>query len=108
MNPFFRPDISIIIPVHNEAASIGDIVRRAGSVMDSLKCSYDINVIDDGSEDQTAEIAGAAGASVIRHPYTIGNGAAVKTGIRTPGETFLSCSTGTASTPRKTSPACWK
>jgi len=82
MKSFLRPDISIIIPAHNEAASIGDIVRRAGSVMDSLKCLYDINVIDDGSEDQTAEIAGAAGASVIRHPYTIGNGAAVKTGIR--------------------------
>src|SRR5262249_16704790 len=38
--------------------------------------------VDDGSSDQTAERARAAGARVVRHPYNKGNGAAVKTGIR--------------------------
>jgi len=82
MKPSVHPDISIVIPAHNEAASIGDIVRRSGSVLDSCKLSYEIIVIDDGSEDDTARIARAAGAKVIRHPYGIGNGAAIKTGIR--------------------------
>ena len=40
-------------------------------------------VVDDGSTDGTGEIAGGKGARVIRHPYNIGNGAAVKSGIRT-------------------------
>ncbi|SEM17913.1 Glycosyltransferase involved in cell wall bisynthesis [Syntrophus gentianae] len=82
MKPFTRPDISIVIPAHNEAASIGDIVKRAGSVMDACKLSHEILVIDDGSEDDTAKNAGYCGARVIRHPYAIGNGAAIKTGIR--------------------------
>ena len=42
----------------------------------------EIIVVDDGSRDATAATATAAGATVIRHPYTKGNGAAVKTGIR--------------------------
>jgi len=82
MKPSARPEISIVIPAHNEAASIGDIVRRSGRVMDSCERSYEVLVIDDGSEDNTGEIARSAGAKVIRHPYGIGNGAAVKTGIR--------------------------
>ena len=38
--------------------------------------------MDDGSHDNTAEEAVEAGATVYQHPYNIGNGAAVKTGIR--------------------------
>ena len=41
-----------------------------------------ILVVDDGSRDQTGPRAAKAGADVVRHPYTKGNGAAVKTGIR--------------------------
>lgn len=39
-------------------------------------------VVDDGSQDDTPALAKRAGARVISHPYNIGNGAAVKTGIR--------------------------
>jgi len=42
----------------------------------------EIIVVDDGSSDETGARAGAAGATVVRHPYNKGNGAAVKTGIR--------------------------
>ena len=42
----------------------------------------EIIVVDDASSDATGELAAAAGATVVRHPYNMGNGAAVKNGIR--------------------------
>lgn len=70
--------ISIIIPAYNEDQSIGDITLR----IRTLYPDFEIIVIDDGSEDDTAKAAAEAGAKVYSHPYNIGNGAAVKSGIR--------------------------
>jgi glycosyltransferase involved in cell wall biosynthesis len=70
--------VSIIIPAFNEAQVIGDLV----SDIRHQYPDFEIIVIDDGSADQTAEVAGEAGALVYRHPYNIGNGAAIKSGIR--------------------------
>jgi glycosyltransferase involved in cell wall biosynthesis len=72
------PAVSIIIPAFNEGATIGPLVQR----LRALHPAAEIIVIDDGSSDDTAAIAGQSGASVYRHPYNIGNGAAVKSGIR--------------------------
>lgn len=67
--------VLVIIPAYNEAAAIattvGDIRRN---------CAHDIAVIDDGSADETARHAAAAGAEVLRHPCNLGIGAAVQTG----------------------------
>jgi glycosyltransferase involved in cell wall biosynthesis len=76
------PEISIIIPAKDEGSGIGQVLERVCTVMDGLGRSYEVLVVDDGSGDATAEEARRAGAAVIRHPYNIGNGAAVKTGIR--------------------------
>lgn len=76
------PYISVIIPAFNEGEAIGNIVNQINKVMDQLDSDHEIIVIDDGSTDNTAENARATGAKVIQHPYNIGNGAAVKTGIR--------------------------
>ncbi len=70
--------VSVIIPVYNEAGSIGDLV----SDIISRYPDFDVIVIDDGSTDDTATEAQKVGARVYRHPYNIGNGAAVKSGIR--------------------------
>jgi glycosyltransferase involved in cell wall biosynthesis len=71
--------LSIIIPTFNEEGAIGNTILA----IDELGLpSYEILVINDGSTDATARVAEAAGARVVSHPYNIGNGAAVKTGIR--------------------------
>ena len=73
-----NPKISIILPAYNEAENIGDVIGKVRS----LHPAAEVIVIDDGSQDKTAEHALQAGAIVYRHPYNIGNGAAVKSGIR--------------------------
>ncbi len=77
-----QPEVSIIIPTYNEGRIITDVIGSIHKIMGTLKRSYEILVIDDGSRDDTYEKAHNAGAVVISHPYNIGNGAAVKTGIR--------------------------
>lgn len=77
-----KPEISLLIPACNEAEIIADVVSGVRTAMEKLNRPYEILVIDDGSTDETALRAKNAGARVISHPYNIGNGAAVKTGIR--------------------------
>mgnify|MGYP003512906917 CR=1 FL=1 len=70
--------VTVLIPAFDEAAAIGGVVQT----LRSAAPWHEVIVVDDGSADQTATVAAAAGARVIRHPYNKGNGAAVKTGIR--------------------------
>lgn len=70
--------VSVLIPAFNEAQVIGEVVARVRAAAPWRE----VIVVDDGSTDGTAERAAAAGATVARHPYNKGNGAAVKTGIR--------------------------
>ena len=70
---------TVIIPAYNEATSIGSVVEGVKRFLDDVD---EILVIDDGSTDETAMLAKEAGARVISRPYNIGNGAAVKVGLR--------------------------
>jgi glycosyltransferase involved in cell wall biosynthesis len=70
--------VSLVIPAFNEAAAIGAVV----SSLRNAAPWREVLVVDDGSTDDTARAAEAAGARVVTHPYNKGNGAAVKSGIR--------------------------
>jgi glycosyltransferase involved in cell wall biosynthesis len=72
------PEVSFVIPARNEEQSIGAIVAK-------LVTTYpesEIIVVNDGSNDATASVASNAGATVINHVMSLGNGAAIKCGIR--------------------------
>lgn len=68
----------VIVPAYNEARHIGAVVRDIRAHAPQA----DIVVIDDGSADNTAQQARAAGAAVLRLPYNLGIGGAVQTGYR--------------------------
>ncbi len=70
--------LSIVIPAKNEAASIGKVVATAREAWPDAE----VIVVDDGSTDDTGEVAAAAGADLVTHPESLGNGAAVKAGAR--------------------------
>jgi glycosyltransferase involved in cell wall biosynthesis len=70
--------LSIVMPAKNEADTIANVVNPARRIF----VNAEIIVVDDGSSDKTAQLASDAGAQVISHPVSLGNGAAVKTGVR--------------------------
>ena len=72
------PKVSIIIPVYNEALTIRALVEE----IRALYPEFEVIVVDDGSNDETDAVAMSAGALVHKHPYNMGNGSAIKTGIR--------------------------
>jgi glycosyltransferase involved in cell wall biosynthesis len=70
--------LSIVIPAKNEGGAIGAVVANAREQYPDAE----IIVVNDGSDDNTAEVASEAGAKVVSHPESLGNGAAVKSGAR--------------------------
>jgi len=70
-----KETVLAIIPAFCEQRFIGEVVRQVRQYVDAVV------VVDDGSSDQTAAQAEAAGAHVIRHPTNLGKGAALKTGL---------------------------
>lgn len=76
--------ISFIFPCFNEAENLKRIPDEVIPVFDALGVPYEIIVVDDGSSDQTAEVARSLGGSVrlVEHEKNQGLGAAVRTGIR--------------------------
>ena len=70
--------VSVILPAKNEADSIGPLITEISQLLPDAQ----VLVVNDGSTDATAQIAMEAGATVLAHPYSKGNGAAIKTGAR--------------------------
>lgn len=80
-----RPRLSVVIPALNEENGIQEVAERVLSIADQLPDvgfgDLELIVVDDGSTDRTAAIAGAMrGVRLVRHPHNRGYGAALKTG----------------------------
>ncbi len=69
--------VSVVIPAYNEEKTVGRVVRAARRV----PVVDEVIVVDDGSEDRTAERAREAGARVVSHPENRGKGEAMRTGL---------------------------
>lgn len=77
--------LSIILPAKNESANLAAHLNE----IRTLYPMAELIVVNDGSEDDTGAIAEAAGARVISHPYSMGNGAAIKSGARAASGKYL-------------------
>lgn len=87
MPAFKITDCTVVIPAKDERNTIAEVVRACIGQGVSR-----VIVVNDGSSDDTGEVARQAGADVISHPYAVGNGGAIKTGCRasrTPLTAFL-------------------
>ncbi|MAS56091.1 MAG: glycosyltransferase family 2 protein [Nocardioides sp.] len=66
----------VVVPMYNESSVIAEVVSEVLGHFDRVVC------VDDGSTDDSAALARAAGATVVQHPINLGQGAALETGIR--------------------------
>ncbi len=75
------PEVSIVLPVHNERDHLGREIERIQAAMDASPYSYEVIVVDDGSSDGSAEeLAGIEGIRLIHFSQNRGVGAARKAG----------------------------
>lgn len=74
-HPELHDDVVVVVRMFNEAPSVGTVVAQLRERFDHVVC------VDDGSVDGSAEVARAAGATVVRHPVNLGGGAALQTGL---------------------------
>jgi glycosyltransferase involved in cell wall biosynthesis len=70
-----EPRVCVVIPAYNEGRAIGRVLQKAHT------CGLDILVVDDGSSDDTASVARAAGVHLLVHETNQGKGAAIRTAI---------------------------
>lgn len=95
------PGISIVVPVFNEVAGIEAVLDGLKAAMDDAGFEYEVIVVDDASEDGSAELVKARGSQVRmrRHRKNRGYGASLKTGIRMAGYDLIGITDGDGTYP---------
>jgi dolichol-phosphate mannosyltransferase len=87
------PDLSVVIPVHNESANIAALIEEVGAALSGL-VDFELIVIDDASSDDTLDVLKAAVASrtwlrVLRHQRNAGQSTAILSGVRAAGAAWI-------------------
>jgi glycosyltransferase involved in cell wall biosynthesis len=88
-DPVLDGSLSLVIPAHNEAANIGHVIEGCVNTLPRLAVDWEIVLVDDGSADDTAGVAGRAMKAygprlrIIGHPRKLGYGITVKDGLLT-------------------------
>ena len=83
-------DISVLVSAYNEGAVVAAEVQSIRRALEASTFQQtEVIVIDDGSTDDTAQLARDAGARVISHPVNLGQGAAIKTGITSANGSYI-------------------
>ena len=79
-----QPMLSIVIPAFNEAARIGDSIKKIDTFMRQSPLSFELIVVDDGSADNTADVVGriqVKGLRLVRNDHNHGKGYTVRQGV---------------------------
>ncbi len=74
--------VTILMPAHNEEESMKWLLPRLVEALGALTLPYDAIVIDDGSTDQTANVAAQYGLRVVKNPFRRGKGASIRLGLK--------------------------
>ena len=105
-------DLSVIIPVRNEAGNIAPLVAEIAAALDG-RVDYEIVYIDDGSDDTTlAEICGLQAAMpqlrLVRHQISCGQSAAVRSGVKAARGDWIATLDGDGQNDPADIPALWR
>ena len=78
-------NINVIIPAKNEALTLKSLTDEIASLYPNIE----ITIVNDGSTDETATLDYASNVNIITHPYSMGNGASIKSGARNSDSEYL-------------------
>jgi glycosyltransferase involved in cell wall biosynthesis len=106
-----RMELSVVIPVRNEAGNAAPLVAEIAAALDGL-AAYEIVYVDDGSEDATAaEIcrlqAGSPQLRLLRHVRSCGQSAAIRTGVKAARGRWIATLDGDGQNDPADIPALW-
>ena len=71
----YKKNIAIVIPAYDEGSVVGNVIKELDKALRAKQLSFEIIVVDDGSRDDTAQVAENAGAHVIKHILNTGKAA---------------------------------